>query len=137
MIRRWHCLRAESLWVDKGERYKFGTYRREAGGAVALDLTGSPTTIITVSTDVAQGFTMMYRFKDDLTLASRFGQLNVVAADGDDSAGTLSYTDDYSESNPTDLTLSVVQVGSNIQIKYTLDGVASGGTFNYSISHLG
>lgn len=123
--------------LDKGERYKFGTYRREAGGAVALDLTGSPTTIITVSTDVAQGFTMMYRFKDDLTLASRFGQLNVVAADGDDSAGTLSYTDDYSESNPTDLTLSVVQVGSNIQIKYTLDGVASGGTFNYSISHLG
>ena len=123
--------------LDKGERYKFGTYTQNAGRAVALTLQGSPTTIITVSTNEAQAFNMQYRFKDDLNLTNRFGTLQVVGQDGDDSSGTLSYTDDYTENNPTDLVLSVTQTGSNIFVKYTLGGVASGGTLRYSISYLG
>lgn len=123
--------------LDKGERYKFGTYTRNAGDQVYLDITGSPTTVITISTAEAQAFTMQYRFKDDLNLTNRWGTLEVVAQDGDDSAGTLSYTDDYTENNPTDLVLSVVQSGSNINIQYTLGGIASGGTLKYAISYLG
>ena len=123
--------------LDKGERYKFGTYTQNAGDQVYLDLTGSPTTVITINTAEAQAFTMQYRFKDDLNLTNRYGVLQVVSQDGDDSAGTLSYTDDYTENNPTDLVLSVTQTGSNINIRYTLGGVASGGTLKYSISYLG
>ncbi len=123
--------------LDKGERYKFGTYQRNAGDEVFLDIVGSPTTIITISTLEMQAFTMQYRFKDDLTLAGRWGTLEVIAQDGDDSAGTLSYTDDYTENNPTGLTISVVQSGTTISIKYTLAGPADGGTLKYSISNLG
>jgi hypothetical protein len=123
--------------LDKGERYKFGTYTQNAGQQVYLDLAGSPTTVITINTAEAQAFNMQYRFKDDLNLTNRFGTLQVVCQDGDDSAGTLSYTDDYTENNPTDLVLSVIQSGTNINIQYTLVGIASGGTLKYSISYLG
>lgn len=123
--------------LDNGERYKFGTYSQNAGQQVYLDLEGTPTTIITIKTTEAQAFNMQYRFKDDLNLTNRFGTLQVVCQDGDDSAGTLSYTDDYTENNPTDLVLSVTQSGTNINIKYTLGGIASGGTLKYSISYLG
>lgn len=123
--------------IDNGERYKFGTYTRNAGEQVYLDLEGTPTTIITIKTTEAQAFTMQYRFKDDLNLTNRWGTLEVVCQDGDDSAGTLSYTDDYTENNATDLVLSVAQSGTNINIQYTLGGIASGGTLKYSISYLG
>jgi hypothetical protein len=123
--------------LDKGERYKFGTYIQEAGQAVELDLTGSPVTIITISTAQTEAFTMQYKFKDALNLTTRYGTLQVVSQDGDDSTGTLTYTDDYSENNPTDLVLSAVQVGTDIEVQYTLSGVASSGTLKYSISNLG
>ena len=123
--------------LDNGERYKFGTYTRNAGDQVYLDLETTPTTVITIKTIEAQALTMQYRFKDDLNLTNRFGTLEVVSQDGDDSAGTLSYTDDYTENNPTGLVLSVIQSGTNIYIQYTLGGVASGGTLKYSISYLG
>ena len=106
--------------LDNGERYKFGTYTRNAGDQVYLDLETTPTTVITIKTIEAQAFTMQYRFKDDLNLTNRFGTLEVVSQDGDDSAGTLSYTDDYTENNPTNLVLSVIQSGTNIYIQYTL-----------------
>jgi hypothetical protein len=80
---------------------------------------------------------MQYKFKDDLNLTTRYGTLQVVSQDGDDSSATLTYTDDYSENNPTGLVLSAVQSGTNINIQYTLGGVANGGTLKYSISYLG
>jgi len=125
--------------LDKGERYKFGTYTQNAGAQVYLDLTNTPATVITINTSQAQAFTMQYRFRDDLNLTTRVGTLQVVAQDGDDSSGTLTYTDDYSENNPTDLVLSVVQSGSNMNIQYVLPTAsgASGGTLKYSISYLG
>jgi hypothetical protein len=123
--------------LDKGERYKFGTYSQDAGAQVYLDLTGTATTVITIDTAQAEAFTMQYRFRDDLNLTTRMGTLQVVAQDGDDSSATLTYTDDYSENNPTGLVLSAVQSGTDINIQYTLGGVADGGTLKYSISYLG
>jgi hypothetical protein len=123
--------------LDKGERYKFGTYAQNAGAEVYLDLEGTATTVITINTAQAEAFTMQYKFKDDLNLTTRYGTLQVVSQDGDDSSATLTYTDDYSENNPTGLTLSAVQSGTNINIQYTLGGVADGGTLKYSISYLG
>ncbi len=125
--------------LDKGERYKFGTYQRNAGQEEALDLTDSPATIFTVSTTQMQGFTVQYRYKDGITLAGRYGTLTVMAADGDDSAGTIAWTDEYSENNPTGLVLSVVQIGTNISVQYILPTGSGyfGGPFRYSVSNLG
>jgi len=123
--------------LDKGERYKFGTYTREVGDRTTLTLAGSATTIVTVSTAEFEAFTLQYKFKDAINLATRYGTLTVVAQDGDDSAGTLSYVDEYSENNPTDLVLSATQVGTNILVQYTLTAPATGGVFKYTISHLG
>jgi len=125
--------------LDKGERYKFGTYQRNAGQQIAIEPTDSPDTLFTVSTSEMQGFTVQYRYRDQITLAGRYGTLTVMAADGDDSSGTLTYVDEYSENNPTGLVLSAVQVGSNITVRYVLPTGSGydGGPFRYSISNLG
>jgi hypothetical protein len=125
--------------LDKGERYKFGTYQRNAGQESTLTLTNVAATIFTVSATQMQGFTMQYRYRDAISLAGRYGTLTVMAADGDDSAGTLTYVDEYSENNSTGLVLSVVQGGSTISIQYVLPTGSgyNGGPFRYSISNLG
>ena len=121
--------------LDKGERYKFGTYNRESGKTASLSVTGSATNIFTVSTNLTSAFTVTYKFTETGGSARRFGKLRVVAQDSDDSTGTLTYLDDYSENNATGLILSVEQTGSTtVAIKYT---ASVAGTFNYSIDHLG
>ena len=76
----------------------------------------------------------MYQFKDPLTNVIRFGSLRVVAQDSDDSAGTLSYVDEYTEDNPNAIVLDVIQSGSTISVRYTS---TASGTFKYSLEHLG
>ena len=121
--------------LDNSERYKFGTYGREVGKTTSLSVTGSATNIFTISTSIASAFTVTYKFTETGGGARRFGKLTVVAQDSDDSTGTLTYTDDYSENNATGLILSAEQIGSTtVAIKYT---ASLAGTFNYSIDHLG
>lgn len=123
--------------LDKGERYKFGTYNRDAGLEEYLDTTVSAQTIFTVDIAQAESFTVQYKYKDDLTLTTQTGVLQVVGQDGDDSSGTLSYNDEFNINNPTGLVLSAMQSGTTIYVKYTLDpAVANGGTFRYSLSYL-
>ena len=121
--------------LDKGERYKFGTYGREVGKTASLSVQGSATNIFTISTSIASAFTVTYKFTETGGGAMRFGKLRVVAQDSDDSSGSLSYIDDYTENNATGLVLSVTQTGSTtIAVQYT---ATDAGTFNYSIDHLG
>ena len=120
--------------LDKGERYKFGSYAREVGKTVSLSATVSETNIFTISASTAPTFTVQYSFYDPLAFTRRYGHLNVVAADSDDSAGTLAFTDEYSENNPTGLILSVSQSGTTISVKYT---ATDAGQFKYTISYLG
>jgi len=121
--------------LDKGERYKFGTYNREAGQQEALVTAVSPTNIFTVNTNTATAFCVKYKFAESGGGAIRFGTLTVVSQDSDDSSGSLTYTDDYSENNPTGLVLSAEQIGSDtVAVKYTATTV---GSFSYSFDHLG
>ena len=121
--------------LDKGERYKFGTYSREVGKSADLTVTGSATNIFTISTGIASSFTVTYKFTETGGGAMRFGKLRVVAQDTDDSTGSLTYLDDYSENASTGLLLSVTQTDSTtIAVQYT---ATVAGTFNYSIDHLG
>jgi hypothetical protein len=125
--------------LDKGERYKFGVYQRNAGQEEDLDLTDTPATIFSVDATQMQGFAMQYRYRDEITGTGRFGTLTVMAADIDDSVGPLAYVDEYSENNPTGLVLDVIQSGTTISVQYTLPTGSgyNGGPFRYSISNLG
>ncbi len=117
-----------------GEEIEFGTYHKLAGVSTELTVQGSPTVIFTVTTEDAAAFDCMYQFKDPLTNVIRFGSLRVVAQDSDDSAGTLSYVDEYTEDNPSAIVLDVIQSGSTISVRYTS---TASGTFKYSLEHLG
>jgi hypothetical protein len=125
--------------LDKGERYKFGTYQRNAGQEVDLNPTDVVDDIVSVDATQMQGFTMQYRYRDEITGTGRFGTLTVMAADTEDSAGPLAYVDEYSENNPTGLVLDVIQSGTTITVQYILPtgSVFNGGHFRYSISNLG
>lgn len=125
--------------LDKGERYKFGVYQRNAGQEEDLDLTNAPATIFTVDAAQMLGFTVQYRYRDEITGAGRFGTLTVMSADTVDSTGALSYVDEFSENNPTGLVLDVVQAGTSIIVQYVLPTASgfNGGPFRYSVSNLG
>jgi hypothetical protein len=125
--------------LDKGERYKFGVYQRNAGQESTLVPTDVAAIIFTVDANQMRGFTVQYRYRDQITGAGRFGTLNVMSADTDDSVGPLTYVDEYSENNPTGLVLDVIQSGTTVEIRYVLPTGSgyNGGPFRYSISNLG
>jgi hypothetical protein len=50
--------------------------------------------------------------------------------------GTLTYTDEYSENADTGITLSVVQSGNEIFVKYTSTNTGLVGSMTYSVSHV-
>ena len=122
--------------LDKGESYKFGTYTRRVGEASYLDLTNVAATCATIPVAQAGGFTLEYRFKDDLTLVNRVGKFTVLT--DSNSQGLVSFTEDYSENGDSELTFSLVESGSNVLLQYVLPtgGSATGGTMKYSISYL-
>jgi hypothetical protein len=121
--------------LDKGERYKFGTYVRDAGEVATITATASETAIFTVNINVTEAFNVKYTYKDDANAVARHGTLNVVAAeDPGDSTGSLTYTDDFIENNSAGLTLSVDQAGNVVTVNYTS---TTNGDFKYSINHLG
>ena len=115
-----------------GNEIEFGTYHRLAGVSTDLSVQGSATTIFTVNTANATAFNVNYQYKIPTTNVVRFGTLRVVGQDTDDSSGTLAYVDNFSEDNPSDIVLSVVQSGSSINIQYT-NTIA--GVFKYSLEH--
>ena len=119
--------------VDNASTIKFGVYEQDAGKLVSLTATGSPSTIFTLSTSKAEGFTVTYQYRDPLALTIRYGTLTIVAADADDSSGTMNYMDDYIENNPTGFALTVSQSSTDIDVDYT---ASADGTFKYSVSYL-
>jgi len=70
--------------------------------------------------------------------ALRTGTLTVVAGDsGDSSTEGLVYTDDYTENEQTDVTLSVTEdVDNTVTVQYIADATTYDGTIFYSIEHL-
>lgn len=121
--------------LDKGERYKFGTYVRNAGEIATISITAVDTTITTVNINRTEAFTMDYTFKDNDNATIRHGIFRVVAAeDPGDSTGSLAYQEDYTENNTTGLALAASQAGNVVSVTYTS---TEAGSFTYSIKHLG
>jgi hypothetical protein len=118
--------------LTNGDLIEIGTYHRLAGVKQSLSVQGSATTIFTINTLDSSVFNVDYSYKIPSTNVLRTGTLRVVGQDTDDSAGTLTYVDDFSENNPSDIVISVVQSGTSISIQYT-NTIA--GTFSYSLEY--
>ena len=119
--------------LDKGERVKFGSYRRNAGGEVFLDIPGSvaPTGVAIDVADI-DGVTIQYTYKDSITFAKRTGVIEVAPDDG---VNPVAWTEDYTEAAATGLTLSIQQAGDTVEVYFDITGPGSGGNFRYSLSY--
>lgn len=118
-----------------GTQMQLGRYARLTGRTLSLsNNVASPTTLITFGADQAKSFNMNYTITRDTFI--RQGTLSVVSYLAGDSAGSLSYTDDYSENAETGITLLAQQSGNAILVRYTSTNLGTTGTLVYSINHL-
>ena len=120
-----------------GTQIQLGRYARLSGRTYALDDNqSSPETILTWNISQSKSFAMSYSIERSGLV--RHGVLTVVAFNYDDSAGSLSFSDDFTENADTGVTLSATQSSNDILVQYTTTnfGDSTGGTLTYSLSHL-
>jgi hypothetical protein len=123
-----------SIATTNGGTTQQGTYTRQSGTQVILaDNQTSAATAFTVSTDTCSAFTVNYTILRDTGV--RTGTL-FVTAQANDSTGDLDWDDNYVENTPIGISISVVQSGTNMNIRYTSTSASSIGTMNYSITYL-
>lgn len=121
----------QAFALDNGERYKFGSYNREAGGTQFLYNAAVSTEIFSVPVAQVNGaFIMEYRYQDAITSYIRYGRMTVVGVDG---SGTLAFNDDYVSNAVIGFTLTPSMSGTNIVMSYLAP--TSEGTFSWSLSH--
>jgi len=124
-----------SIGVDSAAQIQQGTYVRETGTKATL-ANSSSGTLYTVSASLIPALQMNYTIKRGTLV--RTGILTVVA-DAEDSAGDFSYSDDYTENNITDVTLSAADTavsGGNIVISWSTANTGIDANIYYSITHL-
>jgi hypothetical protein len=130
----------QSTGYSGSSKFQLGSYSRGVGQQELLEDASTNQTLFTidVSESVSLGgfssFSMNYTIKREASgpaVALRTGILNVQSAEG----YTLNYTDDYSENNATGITLSVVQAGDIVTVRYTSTSTTFDGTIYYSITH--
>jgi hypothetical protein len=66
----------------------------------------------------------------------RSGTFQVVSQESDGSTLSQIYTDDYSETSDTGVTLAVTQSGTVVSLIYSTSDTGFSGTLTYSINHL-
>ena len=90
-------------------------------------------TIFTIDATDILAFSVNYTLSRDFDF--RTGTL-VVTSDVGDSSGGLEFTDDFTENNPTGVTLTVSQSGDIISVGYISTETGVNGTMYYSVTHL-
>jgi hypothetical protein len=91
-------------------------------------------TIFTTNASQTQAFAMDYTISRDGEI--RHGTLTVTSKISDGSTLSQAYTDDYTETFDTGVTLDVTQSGTTVTVIYTTTNTGSAGTLTYSLSHL-
>lgn len=121
--------------TSTGTQIQVGRYARLTGRTATLvDNQVSASTIFTFGDNQARSFSLDYSINRGTF--SRHGRMSVVSYNTSDSAGSLSYTDDYTENADVGVTLSAVQSGNDVLVRYTSSSLGTGGTLTYSINHL-
>ncbi len=121
-----------SIAFTNGQQLAMGTYVRESGLTVLLtNNVLSPTNAIAYSLGGVAALGINYTIVRGITY--RTGIINITTNGG---AGTLNYTDDYTENANTGITLTVTQTGSTVFVKYISTNTGLAATLTYSITHL-
>jgi hypothetical protein len=124
-----------SIGVDSAARVQLGTYIRETGVTATLTAGATNATLFTENSTVVKAFSMNYTIVRETSV--RTGTM-IIVNDADDSAGDgFSWTDDYVENSDPDITLSVIDVGSTITVRYTSSLGRDTGKIYYSVTYLG
>jgi hypothetical protein len=111
--------------THNGKLLEVGTYGRNAGiSSVLVANTASATTIFS---NPSEAFSVNYTIQRDTN--KRTGILTV----SNDGLGNISYTDDYTQTASTGVTLSVVDNAGSADVKYVYPAVGANGSISYSI----
>jgi hypothetical protein len=130
-----------SIAITNGQKIELGSYTRNSGLTAILTAGATNGTLFTVivgdyPTGI-RGFQMNYTITRGT--ASRMGTMTVVSIP-DDSTGEFNWTDDYSQSTDTNITLTpsdtATTVGGTITMYYA-NGDGQDGKIYYSITSLG
>lgn len=118
-----------------GSLIQLGRYSRETGRTfTCVDAQSSEQPIFTTATSTVKAYRMNYTMVRGVTV--RHGVLTVASENGDDSAVTVSYTDDYTESADAGVTLIPTQSGNLITVNYTTTAAGLAADLTYSLEHL-
>lgn len=117
-----------------GTQIQLGRYARETGRTFTLANGLSNQTIFTTNCNQFKSFSMLYTVIRDNEVRS--GTFNVISQETDGSTISQIYTDDYSETNDTGVTLAVTQSGTAVSVIYSTTNTGFAGTLTYSINHL-
>jgi hypothetical protein len=122
--------------IDNGQVLSLGNYQLEAAVVTPILDNQTNTTLFTTDsggsgtsiTGQFRAFTVNYTFTRGS--AYRTGSLTVV------SDPSITYSEDYTENSSTGLTLSAVQSGDTLTVRYSTTSTGSGGSLTYNIEHL-
>ena len=121
-----------SIAFTNGQQLAMGPYVRESGLTVTLNNNvTSPTAAFSYSELDIWALNIDYSISRDT--AYRIGRITVVLYNG---AGSLTYTDDFSENTSTGITLTVSQTSNEIFVNYISTNTGDSGTMTYSINHI-
>lgn len=117
-----------------GTQIQVGRYSRETGRTFDLADNQTNQTIFTINALQTRAFSMMYTIvrNDEV----RHGTLTVVSETTDGSTATQVYSDDYSQTADTGVTLAVTQSVNDVSVIYSTTSIGTAGTLTYSIAHL-
>jgi hypothetical protein len=121
-----------SIAFTNGQQLAMGPYVRESGLTVTLNNNvTSPTAAFSYSELDIWALNIDYSISRDT--AYRIGRITIVLYNG---AGSLTYTDDFSENTSTGITLTVSQTSNEIFVNYISTNTGDSGTMTYSINHI-
>ena len=121
-----------SIATTNGTQLALGAYVRKSGIDSTL-INNTTATIFTINATQIVAFSVNYTISREFNY--RTGILTVTSDVGDSSGG-LEFTDDFTENNPTGITLTVSQTGDTISVGYTATATGVNGTMYYSVTNL-
>ena len=123
-----------------GTQVQLGSYARENGRTkTLLNNQLVPQEILLTNTQYTKAFSLDYtivRIINGNDTLVRHGRMMVAASGTDDSTEQIQYSDDYTETDVTGITLSATQTGNEVIVEYTSSNLGSNATLTYSLTHL-
>lgn len=115
-----------------GTQLQLGRYARQNGLTQSLAASASNQVIFSFTTNQIRAVAVDYTIVRDVGV--RHGRM-VIVPGPDDSSSQIQYTDDYTETADTGITLSATESAATVSLLYS-STAGSTGTMTYSVTHL-